>query len=233
MAHPLNKPVLNDEGTRVIDGYGLMQPRIGISVDSASRSFFSLTFSGQTGVDPYTTAVSDVYQDLFQEGIFTGKGIYTPEIFNKVCSDAIPENSVLSHDLLEGSFVRAGLVSDIELIDGYPAHYIGFSLRLHRWVRGDWQLLPWLPKVRNRKGEKTANPINMLSRWKVLDNMRRSLLPIALYLMIILSFIVLPGSVGLWLFWLCSPFCSHFNRSDRQAYFRQRKSLPVIIFIHI
>lgn len=201
MAHPLNKPVLNDEGTRVIDGYGLMQPRIGISVDSASRSFFSLTFSGQTGVDPYTTAVSDVYQDLFQEGIFTGKGIYNPEIFNKVCSDAIPENSVLSHDLLEGSFVRAGLVSDIELIDGYPAHYIGFSLRLHRWVRGDWQLLPWLlPKVRNRKGEKTANPINMLSRWKVLDNMRRSLLPIALYLMIILSFIVLPGSVGLWLF---------------------------------
>ncbi|HCS73311.1 MAG TPA: glycosyl transferase [Clostridiales bacterium] len=200
MAHPLNIPVLNQEGTRVVEGYGLMQPRIGISVDSASRSFFSLTFSGQTGVDPYTTAVSDVYQDLFHEGIFTGKGIYQPEIFDKLLKNAIPENSVLSHDLLEGSYVRAGLVSDIELIDGYPTHYIGYSLRLHRWVRGDWQLLPWLfPRVRNTKGENTANPINKISKWKILDNMRRSLLSPALYLLIVLSFIILPGSAALWL----------------------------------
>jgi cyclic beta-1,2-glucan synthetase len=200
MAHPLNKPVLNAEGTRVVDGYGLLQPRIGVSVDSASRSFFSLTFSGQTGVDPYTTAVSDVYQDLFREGIFTGKGIYDVEIFNKVLNDAIPENAVLSHDLLEGSYVRAGLASDIELIDGYPAHYISYSLRLHRWVRGDWQLLPWLfPRVRNYKGEKIENSINALARWKIMDNMRRSLLSPALYLVIVLSFIVLPGSISLWL----------------------------------
>ncbi|NLB40936.1 MAG: glycosyl transferase, partial [Clostridiales bacterium] len=200
MAHPLNTPVLNQEGTRVVEGYGLMQPRIGISVDSASRSFFSLTFSGQTGVDPYTTAVSDVYQDLFQEGIFTGKGIYQPEVFEKVLKDAIPENSVLSHDLLEGSYVRTGLVSDIELIDGYPAHYIGYSLRLHRWVRGDWQLMPWLfSRVRNRNGDNVVNPINKVSKWKMLDNMRRSLLSPALYLAIVLSFIVLPGSTALWL----------------------------------
>jgi cyclic beta-1,2-glucan synthetase len=200
MAHPLNTPVLNEEGTRVVEGYGLMQPRIGISVDSASRSFFSLAFSGQTGVDPYTTAVSDVYQDLFHEGIFTGKGIYQPEIFDKVLKDAIPENSVLSHDLLEGSYVRTGLASDIELIDGYPAHYIGYSLRLHRWVRGDWQLLPWLfSKVRNRYGHKVTNPINKVSKWKILDNMRRSLLSPALYLTIVLSFTVLPGSAALWL----------------------------------
>ncbi len=200
MAHPLNKPILNMEQTRVIDGYGLMQPRIGVSVDSASRSFFSLTFSGQTGVDPYTTAVSDVYQDLFREGIFTGKGIYDREIFSKVLNQAIPENAVLSHDLLEGSYVRAGLASDIELIDGYPAHYISYSLRLHRWVRGDWQLLPWLfSRVRNYKGEKVINPINAVSKWKIVDNMRRSLLSPALYLVIVLSFLILPGSIGLWL----------------------------------
>ena len=200
MAHPLNKPVLNREETRVIDGYGLMQPRISVSVDSASRSFFSLTYSGQTGIDPYTTAVSDVYQDLFREGIFTGKGIYSPEVFDKLLSNAIPENSVLSHDLLEGSYVRAGLATDIELIDGYPANYISYSLRLHRWVRGDWQLLPWLfPKVRNRKGEKVVNPIHGLSKWKILDNMRRSLLFPALYLVIVLSLLFLPGSLILWM----------------------------------
>jgi cyclic beta-1,2-glucan synthetase len=200
IAHPLNKPVLSEDGTRVVEGYGLLQPRIGVSVDSASRSFFSLTFSGQTGVDPYTTAVSDVYQDLFREGIFTGKGIYRPDIFNQVLRDAIPENSVLSHDLLEGSYVRAGLVTDIELIDGYPAHYIGYSQRLHRWVRGDWQLLPWLRRrIRNKKGDWVENPLNAISKWKVMDNMRRSLLPPALYLMIVLSFLILPGAVSLWL----------------------------------
>jgi cellobiose phosphorylase len=199
-AHPLNKPVLSDDGLRVVEGYGLLQPRIGVSVDSASRSFFSLTFSGQTGVDPYTTAVSDVYQDLFREGIFTGKGIYSPDIFNKVLRDAIPENSVLSHDLLEGSYVRAGLVTDIELIDGYPGHYISYSLRLHRWVRGDWQLLPWLRRrVRYKNGSWTDNPLNAVSRWKILDNLRRSLLSPALYLMIVLSFLALPGAVSLWL----------------------------------
>lgn len=200
MAHPLNKPVLNKDESRVIDGYGLLQPRIGVSVDSASRSLFSLTFSGQTGIDPYTTAVSDVYQDLFHEGIFTGKGIYDPHIFNKLLKKAIPENAILSHDLLEGSYVRAGLASDIELIDGYPANYISYSLRLHRWVRGDWQLLPWLfSRVRNFEGEKVVNPINIISKWKILDNMRRSLVFPTLYLIIILSFIILPGSLGLWM----------------------------------
>jgi cellobiose phosphorylase len=200
IAHPLNKPVLSEDGTRVVEGYGMLQPRIGVSVDSASRSFFSLTFSGQTGVDPYTTAVSDVYQDLFQEGIYTGKGIYQPDVFNRVMKDAIPENSVLSHDLLEGCYVRAGLVTDIELIDGYPAHYIGYTMRLHRWTRGDWQLLPWLgSQVRNQKGELAGNPLNRLSKWKITDNLRRSLLSPALYVILILSLLVLPGSVALWI----------------------------------
>ena len=175
MAHPLNKPVLNKDESRVIDGYGLLQPRIGVSVDSASRSLFSLTFSGQTGIDPYTTAVSDVYQDLFHEGIFTGKGIYDPHIFNKLLKKAIPENAILSHDLLEGSYVRAGLASDIELIDGYPANYISYSLRLHRWVREIGNCCPGCFPECEILREKSCKSINIISKWKILDNMRRSL----------------------------------------------------------
>lgn len=200
MMHPLNKPVLNPEGTRVLEGHGLLQPRIGVAVDSAARSFFALTFSGQTGVDPYTSAVSDVYQDLFGEGIFTGKGIYDAEIFNQVLDETIPENAILSHDLLEGAYVRAGLVTDIELVDGYPAHYIAYIQRLHRWVRGDWQLIPWLlPAVRNRWGERIKNPLPTMAKWKIIDNLRRSLLSPALFLLLILSFTVLPGSFLLWM----------------------------------
>ncbi len=200
IAHPLNAPVLNEEGTKVIEGYGILQPRIGVSVDSASRSFFSLTFSGQTGVDPYTTAVSDVYQDLFGEGIFTGKGIYHLRVFNKVLENTIPDNSILSHDLLEGSYARAGLVTDIELIDGYPASYMAYSMRLHRWVRGDWQLLPWLGSyVRNRAGERVKNHINMLSKWKMVDNLRRSLISPALFLMLLLGPAVMPEPAWAWI----------------------------------
>ncbi len=200
MIHPLNKPILNAEGTRVIEGHGLLQPRIGVAVDSAARSFFALTFSGQTGVDPYTCAVSDVYQDLFGEGIFTGKGIYDVQVFNRVLEGSIPENRVLSHDLLEGSYVRAGLVTDIELVDGYPAHYIGYAQRLHRWVRGDWQLLPWLgSSLQDRKGDKVKNPLHGIAKWKIIDNLRRSLLSPALFLLLILSFTLLPGSFLLWM----------------------------------
>src|SRR5690606_28970033 len=127
LAHPLNRPIVDKSLNRVVKGYGLLQPRIGVAVDSASRSSFALTFSGQTGLDPYTMAVSDVYQDLFCEGIFTGKGAYDVDVFNDILKDTIPENAVLSHDLLEGSYIRAGLVTDIELIDGYPANYISYS----------------------------------------------------------------------------------------------------------
>ncbi|NLJ40796.1 MAG: glycosyl transferase, partial [Clostridiales bacterium] len=200
LAHPLNRPVIDSSRGFVTEGYGLLQPRIGVSVDSASRSSFALTFSGQTGVDPYTTAVSDVYQDLFSEGIFTGKGIYDADVFNMVLKEAIPENRVLSHDLLEGSYIRAGLVTDIELIDGYPANYISYAMRLHRWVRGDWQLLPWLfPKVYNRKGIKVKNPLRPISKWKIFDNLRRSLVYPSLFLMLALGLTVLPRSDWFWL----------------------------------
>jgi len=200
MAHPLNHPVLNEEGTRVIDGYGLMQPRIGVAVDSACRSFFALTFSGQRGIDPYTTAVSDVYQDLFCEGIFTGKGIYDLRVFHRILDQAIPENTVLSHDLLEGSYVRTGLVTDIELIDGYPSNYISYSMRLHRWVRGDWQLIPWLfHRVKNARNQVVQNPLPAIAKWKILDNMRRSLLAPNLFLLFILGIGILPGHPLLWI----------------------------------
>lgn len=177
LAHPLNRPVLDPNTKKVIRGYGLLQPRIAISHNSANRSFYARIFGGQSGIDAYSGAFSDPYQDLFQRGIFTGKGIYDVRVFHSILWDRIPENMVLSHDLLEGSFVRAGLVTDIELVDDYPATYLSALERMHRWVRGDWQLLPWLgTKVHNRLGEKTDVSLDLICRWQMFDNLRRSLL---------------------------------------------------------
>lgn len=144
MAHILNKPVLNKEKTVVIDGYGIMQPRVGVNLTASKKSLFSEIFAGNGGTDSYTNAISDTYQDNFYEGIYTGKGIYDLEVFEKVLNNAIPENTVLSHDLLEGNYLRCGLVSDIVLMDGYPYKYNSFMTRLHRWIRGDWQIIMWL-----------------------------------------------------------------------------------------
>lgn len=165
MSHILNIPYI-DKDNRVTRGYGLMQPKVSVSIEDSSKTLFSKVFSGETGMDIYTTAVSDTYQDLFGEGIFTGKGILDIDVFYKILKAEIPENAVLSHDLLEGSYCRCALVTDIDLIDGYPAFYKASCERLHRWVRGDWQLLPWLFSSR----------LNILSRWKIMDNIRRSLL---------------------------------------------------------
>jgi len=187
LAHPLHAPQLSEDGRRVVKGYGILQPRVGVSILSAGASKFARIFSGRVGVDPYTTAVSDVYQDLFGEGIFTGKGIYDVNIFHQVTHKAFPENTILSHDLIEGLYARAGLVTDVELIDGYPANYLAYMRRLHRWVRGDWQLLPWLFK-----------PIPFVSRWKIFDNLRRSLEAPALLLLLILAFTVFSGEPWIW-----------------------------------
>ncbi len=189
MAHPLNTPIVDEKTSKVVEGYGLLQPRIGVDIESASKTLFSRIFAGQGGIDPYTTAVSDVYQDLFGEGIFTGKGIYDVDVFQQTLKNAIPENAILSHDLLEGSYLRVGLITDIELIDGYPARYNAYMARLHRWVRGDWQLMPWLGgKVRNRQGEKVKNPLSIISKWKIVDNLRRSLLAPSLVGIFLLAF---------------------------------------------
>ena len=164
MAHPLNRPVVDKKSGIVSDGYGIMQPRIEIEIESSNKSIFSQIFAGQGGLDTYTNAVSDVYQDLFGEGIFTGKGIYDLKVFQSVLEDAIQEDAVLSHDLLEGSFVRTGLVTDTTLIDSYPSRYSAYASRLHRWVRGDWQLLPFLRgMILNRNHIRMPNPLSFLS----------------------------------------------------------------------
>lgn len=195
IAHPLNKGVVDEKRGITKEGYGLIQPRIGIGIEDANQSIFTRLFAGVGGIDPYTTAISDTYQDLFQEGIFTGKGIYNLKIFHQLLKDTIPQGSILSHDLLEGSFLRTGLATDLELVDGYPSTYSSFALRQHRWTRGDWQLLPWLfSRIPLGKGEKMRNPLTGLSKWKIFDNLRRSLLPISQLLLILAGVILLPGN---------------------------------------
>ena len=171
MAHILNRPEIDEQKNIVIDGYGIIQPRVGINLDISYKTLFTKIFAGAGGIDSYTNAISDIYQDNFKEGIFTGKGIYDLKVFSKVMENAIPENTVLSHDLLEGSYLRCGLVSDIMLMDGYPTKYMSFMNRLSRWIRGDWQITKWLSK---------KSPLNMLSKYKIFDNLRRSLFEISI-----------------------------------------------------
>jgi cyclic beta-1,2-glucan synthetase len=198
MMHPLNKPEVKDG--RVRSGYAIMQPRIIIDVESANTSFFSRVFAGQGGIDTYSGAVSDVYQDLFGEGIFTGKGIFDVDVFNEILPSAIPENTVLSHDLLEGSYLRCALVGDIALIDGFPWKYSSYAARMHRWTRGDWQLMPWLLGI-------IKNPLSGISKWKIFDNIRRSVVPVVLALLIFLSFNILPGNSFMWVGFAVSAIC--------------------------
>ena len=183
ITHPLNSAVVNSEKNIVVDGYGIIQPRIIVDMESNNKSLFTRIFAGSGGTDPYSTAVSDIYQDLFGEGIFTGKGIYDLEVFHKVLGKRLPENTILSHDLLESSYIRAGLATDISLVDGYPEKYSSYIMRNHRWTRGDWQLIKWL------YGD-YGEDINSLSKWKILDNMRRSLLPVFLFLGTVFSLLL-------------------------------------------
>ncbi|HYE84242.1 MAG TPA: glucoamylase family protein [Clostridia bacterium] len=199
VTHPLNKAVVDESRGIVREGYGLLQPRISVNITSANASRFARIFAGQGGIDIYTNAVSDVYQDYFGEGIFTGKGIYELAVFQGILRNMIPENTVLSHDLIEGSHVRVGLVTDIELIDGYPSGYNAHSMRQHRWVRGDWQLLRWLfGRVSNAKGQSIKNPLSAINRWKILDNMRRSLVAPSEILLFLLSLSIMPGNALVW-----------------------------------
>jgi cyclic beta-1,2-glucan synthetase len=180
MAHPLNRPILDPATNRVMEGYALLRPQVAISVDSAQRSWIARIFSGQPGFDPYSASVSDVYHDLHGAASFTGKGIYDVFAFDAAVGQRFPENAILSHDLIEGEHARTGLIN-VELVEDYPATYGAFSKRKHRWVRGDWQLLPWLfahPPMASGRAKK--NPLPALSRWKIVDNLRRSLLEISL-----------------------------------------------------
>lgn len=188
MAHPLNHPVFDPVKQRVTRGYGILQPRVGISLPSTARSAYARLFGSDAGIDPYTRSVSDVYQDVFQQGSFIGKGIYAVDAFEQAVDGRFADNSILSHDLIEGCFARAGLLSDVQLYEEYPARYSADVNRRHRWIRGDWQLLPWLLPWAPTRGEGLQrNPLCALSRWKIADNLRRSLAPAALLSLFLLG----------------------------------------------
>jgi hypothetical protein len=200
MAHRLNRPEFDPVHGVVREGYGILQPRVGASLPGARQSWFVRLFAGNAGIDPYTRAVSDVYQDLFQEGSFIGKGIYDVDAFQRAMCGRFPENAILSHDLLEACHARSALVSDVEFYEEYPSRYNVDINRRHRWIRGDWQITQWLlPRVPGSDVRRIANPISVLSRWKIFDNLRRSLVPVALMLLVLGSWLLLPefGGVGL------------------------------------
>ncbi len=205
MAHPLNRPRFGsrDDQPVVTEGYGILQPRVGASLPGSNRSGYARLCGGDAGLDPYTRAVSDVYQDVFGEGSFIGKGIYDVDAFERSLAGQLPENRILSHDLLEGCYARCGLLSDVQLIEHPPARYGVDAARRHRWIRGDWQLLGWLRRnvhgVPGRApGRRTMrNPLSALSQWKIFDNLRRSLSPAALLALLLLAWLLLPEP-GAW-----------------------------------
>ena len=198
LAHPLNQPVLTDDGRRVKAGYAILQPRVSFLYHTGMRSWFARIFAGSAGVDPYSSAVSDTYQDLFGRGTFTGKGLYDVDAFEATAGSAFPDNHILSHDLIESDFASCGLVTNVEVFDDFPAKYHAYARREHRWVRGDWQLLPWLGRTVPTPQGRQANVLPLLERWKVLDNLRRSLVPPAIVLLLALGWTVLPGSAWAW-----------------------------------
>ncbi len=196
MAHPLNRAWYNEEKKRVTKGYGILQPRVTVSLPDTTGSLYARMHGNEPGIDPYTLASSDVYQDLFKEGSFIGKGIYEVDIFRKALDGKFSENTILSHDLLEGCYVRSGLLSDVQLFEKYPGGYRADMKRRSRWIRGDWQLFAWfLPFVPGIERHWHKNPVSGLSRWKIFDNIRRSLVPTALTLLITLGWVVLPSSL--------------------------------------
>ena len=199
LAHPLNRAAFDTKTGRVTSGYTIVQPRIEISPSSARRTRFSRIAAGDIGFDIYTHAVSEVYQDLFGSGIYVGKGIYDVDAFPHSIEGRVPENALVSHDLFEGVHGRTALATDIILFESYPSNYAAYSMRMHRWVRGDWQLLPWLfPKVPSSDGRSLRNRLAPIDRWKIFDNLRRSLSGPFLFLLLVLGWIWLPGSPLLW-----------------------------------
>ena len=192
IAHPLNRAQYDEDKQRVVEGYGILQPRVGVSLPGTNRSRYARMYGNDPGIDPYTRAVSDVYQDLFHEGSFIGKGIYDVDAFERSVGGRFPENRILSHDLVEGCYARAGLMSDLMLYEEYPSRYSADVSRRHRWIRGDWQLVRWLlPRVPAPDGQHRKNPLSLLSRWKLFDNLRRSLVPSALTLLVLLGWTAL------------------------------------------
>jgi cellobiose phosphorylase len=197
MMHPLNRARYDEHTGRVTEGYGILQPRVAVSLPSATRSRYARLCASDPGIDPYTRVVSDVYQDLFCEGSFIGKGIYDVDAFDRAVGGRFPENRILSHDLLEGCYARAGLVTDVEVYEEHPCRYDEDVRRRYRWIRGDWQLWRWLlPGVPGHDGRRSRNPLPLLCRWKLLDNLRRSLAPAALVGLFLVAWALLSPAWG-------------------------------------
>ncbi len=199
LAHPLNKAEFKDSTSQVISGYTILQPRTEVKPTNVNKSLFTRVFAGDLGLDLYTRAVSDVYQDLFGEGIYVGKGIYDVAAFQRSLEGKVPDNTLLSHDLFEGLQGRAGLVSDIVFFEEYPPDYASQVKRRHRWVRGDWQLLPWLfPRVPTADGGSEKNALKTIDRWKLLDNLRRSLLEPFTFLALLTGWLIFNPGAWAW-----------------------------------
>lgn len=193
LAHPLNRPELDPKRNIIVKGYGILQPRMSSTLLSHQHSRFARMFSGEAGIDPYTRAISDVYQDLFEEGSFVGKGIYDVQAFDQTLRGRFPENRILSHDLIESAYARSALISDVELYEDFPSGYHMDASRRHRWIRGDWQIAHWLlPRVPLENGQMEKNPLSCLARWKLFDNLRRSLFAPALLILLVSLFLMLP-----------------------------------------
>ena len=222
LAHPLNRAVFEPHTRRVIEGYTIVQPRIETSPSSSSRTPFSRFFAGDVGFDIYTHACSELYQDLFGSGVYVGKGIYEVDAFVRSLGDRVPENTLVSHDLFEGIQGRTALASDIVLFESYPSSYAAYALRMHRWLRGDWQLCPWLlPTVPSSGGAHVTNTLLGADRWKIVDNLRRSLSTPCLFALLVLGWTILPGSSALWtvgvLALLAAPSAPAFARGGRSG----------------
>jgi cyclic beta-1,2-glucan synthetase len=207
LAHPLNQAEFDPKTGVLIDGYTVIQPRVQVRPAVVNRSVFTRVYSGDMTLDLYTRAVSDVYQDLFGEGSYIGKGIYDVAAFERCLDGRVPDNTLLSHDLFEGIHGRCGLATNILLYEDYPTHYLSYTNRLHRWIRGDWQLLPWLmPRVPHQTRGKIPNELSTLDRWKIIDNLRRSLVNPAILTLMIGGWFVLPGSSLAWTVLALSTF---------------------------
>jgi cyclic beta-1,2-glucan glucanotransferase len=200
MAHPLNRPLFDPRSGRVVDGYAVLQPRVTPTLPTGREgSLFQRVFSGPCGMDPYAFAVSDVYQDLLGEGSYTGKGIYDVDLFEAALAGRVPESTLLSHDLLEGVFARAGLVSDIEVLEEFPSRYDVAAARQHRWARGDWQLLPWIfGRGRNADADPARRTIPLIGRWKMMDNLRRTLSAPAAFLALLAGWTLPLAAAAVW-----------------------------------
>jgi len=235
MAHPLNRARYDERKQRVCEGYTILQPRVAVSLPGTNRSRYARLYGSQPGIDPYTRTVSDVYQDVFAEGSFIGKGIYDVDVFERALNGRFPENQILSHDLLEGCHARAGLMSDVQLYEEYPSRYNADVNRRHRWIRGDWQLVRWLlPVVPSLNGGLQKNPLSGLSRWKIFDNLRRSVIPLALTLLFLFGWMVLSqawfwtlSAIGIIL--IPSVFISIFDVLQKPADMLMRQHLAAAV----